>query len=595
MTVQQFSIADYGVLVAVLGISSAIGVYFAWKDRRSTNNKEFLVGNRKLQVFPVTMSMMASYLSSIALLGIPGENFVHGFQFVLSVIGATSAVILSANVFLPVFYDMEMVSVNQYLERRFKSVLLRKLASALVILQTCLYMGIVLYGPSLALGSVTGLPVWLSIVLNGVVCAFYTALGGIKAVVWTDVVQMILMVSGFLMVIIKGCIMVGGVSTVFRITKEAGIAEIFDFSLDMYKTFTFWSVVLGAGMHWILGFCTSQTITQRYCGLPSKAKARTALYINTVGISGTITLACLSGLVLFAVYQQCDPVKASVIGKYDQLMPHFVAANLNYIPGLSGLFVAAVYSGSLSTMSSGYNSLAALTWEDFLKPWVRLSPAGVLWTTKGIAAAYGLVAIVIAFLAGSISSVLQASYVLTGSVGGASGAVFFLGVLYPWCGHKAALTSLVLGIGISGWISVGSLMYPREPTPVRTVLDGCAFNYTLRTTAVKWYRTEGILKLYHIAYPWVPAVSFFTTIVAGVIIPIAVGLKNAHPVDPYLITPLVRRLYAGAKEAGANSSSTDKAEIMEGRESRNHQGNWHINLAMSSDQKNESHLSSTAL
>ncbi|EEC08754.1 sodium-dependent multivitamin transporter, putative [Ixodes scapularis] len=343
MAVQYFVAADYCVLVVVLGISSAIGVFFAWKDRRSTNNKEFLIGNRKLQLFPVTMSMIASFLSAIAMLGVPAENFVHGSQYLMNTVGVVVGIVLSAEVFMPVFYDMEMISVNQYLEKRFNSVVLRKFASALSIIQTCFYLGVVLYGPSLALGSVTGLPVWLSIIVNGSVCAFYTTIGGIKAVVWTDVMQLLLMVTGFLVVTIQACMMLGGVSPVFTIADQQGILEFFD------------------------------------------------------------------------------------------------------------------------TMSSGYNALAAITWEDFLKPILHLSPSGVMRATKIIAASYGVLAILVAFLSGTIPSILQATFITSGAVGGASGAVFFIGLLLPWCGSKTALASMITGMCTASWVAIGSLIYPKRP------------------------------------------------------------------------------------------------------------------------------------
>uniref|UniRef100_A0A6M2D7G3 Putative sodium-dependent multivitamin transporter n=1 Tax=Rhipicephalus microplus TaxID=6941 RepID=A0A6M2D7G3_RHIMP len=228
MVVRYFHAADYGVLVAVLGLSSFIGVYFAWKDRRSTNNREFLVGNRQLQVFPVTMSMMASFLSAVAILGVPSESFIHGSQYVVNFIGIIVGIILAVHVFLPVFYEIDMISVNQYLEKRFKSVLIRKLASLMTTVQMCFYIGAVLYAPSLALGSVTGLPVQASILLNGGVCAFYTAIGGIKAVVWTDVIQMVLMVSGLLIVLIQGLIMTGGPAPVLEVVDKHGLLEFFE-------------------------------------------------------------------------------------------------------------------------------------------------------------------------------------------------------------------------------------------------------------------------------------------------------------------------------------------------------------------------------
>lgn len=274
MAVRYFGAADYCVLVAVLGLSSFIGIYFAWKGRRSTNNKEFLVGNRQLQVFPVTMSIMASFLSAIAILGVPSESFINGSQYMVNFIGVVIGILLAAHVFLPVFYEIDMISVNQYLEKRYNSVFIRKFTSAITVVQMCFYMGVVLYGPSLALGSVTGLPVWLSIVLNGSVCAFYTTIGGIKAVVWTDVIQMLLMLSGFFIVLIKGLMITGGPAAVFDTVDKHGLLEFFDMSFNFQKTFTFWGVVIGSTITWTMGLCTNQTMIQRYCSLQSINKAR---------------------------------------------------------------------------------------------------------------------------------------------------------------------------------------------------------------------------------------------------------------------------------------------------------------------------------
>ncbi|XP_077564135.1 sodium-coupled monocarboxylate transporter 2-like isoform X2 [Haemaphysalis longicornis] len=535
MAVQSFHAADYAVLVAVLGLSSSIGVYFAWKDRRSTNNKEFLVGNRQLQVFPVTMSMMASFLSSVAILGIPSQNFIHGSQYMVNFIGLIIGVFLAANVFLPVFYEIDMISANQYLEKRFKSVALRKVICATTVLRNCFYMGVVLYGPSLALGSVTGLPVWVSILVNGAVCAFYTTIGSVMA---------------------------GGVGAVFTTVDKEGLLEFFDVSFNFQKTFTFWSVTIGCAVMWTTIFGANQTMIQRFCALGSIRKARTALYINMLGIGGTLTIAAYCGLALFALYYKCDPVKASRIKKYDELMPYFVMDTLGHLPGLAGLFVTAVYSGSLSTMSSGYNAMAAITWEDFLKPRLALSPAGVMWVTKGLAAGYGVLTIVIAFLAGSLPSILQASIVMSGSFGGASGAVFFLGVLFPWCGCRAALLSMCTGLGLAFWVAVGGIAYPGRPMVARTSLEMCAFNYTPRVPPPRTYYSGGIMELYHISYLWIPVISFFTTFLLAIIITILLGLKNADDVEPNLIAPVLRNIYQRTRDMKKGEES-DKEQTCE--------------------------------
>ncbi|KAL3248884.1 hypothetical protein MRX96_056290 [Rhipicephalus microplus] len=160
---------------------------------------------------------------------------------------------------------------------------------------------------------------------------------------------------------------IGEPSAVFDVVNKEGLLEFFDMSLNFQKIFTFWSVVGGNSITWISAFGMNQVMVQRYCGLASIRKARTALYINTLGVSSILTISSLCGLLLFALYHRCDPLKAAMITKYDQLMPHFVMETLGHLPGITGLFVAAVYSGSLSTLSSGYNALAAIVWEDFIK------------------------------------------------------------------------------------------------------------------------------------------------------------------------------------------------------------------------------------
>ncbi|KAH8024419.1 hypothetical protein HPB51_022928 [Rhipicephalus microplus] len=149
--------------------------------------------------------MTASRLSAIAILGVPAENFLHGSQHMVAVIGVAIASLVAAHVSLPVFYHMDMISVNQYLENRFNSVLIRKIISALTVIEVCFYLGVVLYGPSLALGSVTGLPVWVSIVLNGSVCAFYTTIG---------------------------FMVIGEPSAVFDVVNKEGLLEFFEYVLN---------------------------------------------------------------------------------------------------------------------------------------------------------------------------------------------------------------------------------------------------------------------------------------------------------------------------------------------------------------------------
>ncbi|XP_075748229.1 sodium-coupled monocarboxylate transporter 1 isoform X1 [Rhipicephalus microplus] len=561
MVPRYFQPADYCVLVAVLGLSTLIGVFFAWKDRRSTDKKDFFGGSKQMQMFPVTLSMTASSMSAIAMLGVPAENFLHGSQHMVAVVGVVIASLVAAHVSLPVFYNMDMISVHQYLENRFNSVLIRKIISALTVIEVCFLMGVVLYGPSLALGSVTGLPVWVSIVLNGSVCAFYTTIGGIKAVVWTDVLQVLLMIFGLLIVLIKGFMVIGEPSAVFDAVNKEGLLEFFDMSLNFQKTFTFWSVIGGSSITWISGFGMNQVMVQRYCGLASIRKARTALYINMLGVSSILVISALCGLLLFALYHRCDPLKAAMITKYDQLMPHFVMETLGHLPGITGLFVAAVYSGSLSSLSSGYNALAAIVWEDFIKHIVKLSPKGVMWAMKAIAAGFGLITVLLAFLSASLPSVLSAVFVTTGSIKGATGAVFILGLLLPWCGSKIAMSSMFTGFGLALWVAVGRLLYPGKPSGARTTLEECAFNYTVPVPVQRSYYSGGIYDFYHVSYMWIPVISFFVTLVVAISLTVISAFRKSTDVDPSLISPCMRRIYLMIKTHKKGQSAKEQTPV----------------------------------
>lgn len=133
---QSFTMVDYAVLAVFLLTSSLIGVFFGWKERKNKNNKQYLTGDRNLQSFPVVMSLAASFMSTNTILGVPAEVYTLGTQFLIGMLSFTIAVCLSAEVFLPVFYDLNMTSVNEYLFLRFKSTRVRSIGFLSFMLST---------------------------------------------------------------------------------------------------------------------------------------------------------------------------------------------------------------------------------------------------------------------------------------------------------------------------------------------------------------------------------------------------------------------------------------------------------------------------
>jgi len=543
-----FSTVDYCVFGGFLLSSALIGVAFGIRgSKKNGNNKEFLTGNRNLATFPVVMSLAASFMSTNTILGVPAEVYTLGTQFVIHIIPFTLAVILSAHVFMPVFYRLNMTSVNEYLFLRFKSNRLRMLGSIGFILCTLPYMGVVLYGPSLALSSVISISVPTSVIIVGFICTFYTSIGGIKAVIWTDVLQCILMILGLMLVVIYG--FVSSPVNPFKVAMDHGRLKLFDFSLNPYRNDIFFAVFFGTIVNWCGCYCISQTEVQRFCSTKSPSHAKRTLYWNIPPVIGISLMAILSGIVIFSKYHDCDPVSMGIISRTDQLMPFYVMDTMSWMPGVAGFFTAAVFSGSLSTLSSGFNSLAAVTWDDLLVKLPCFSNSNsnnsfvTRHLTKLLAASYGLLSLGLAFFVGRLGTVLQASIALSGSTRGPLFGLFCLGLFFPFVNELGAMCGVVSGISVSLFMAIGTIVHPRPKARLDLGTYNCSSEiydvYGVRPESqhmLPWeYEPQGIDKFIHLSYFFVSVIGFLCTITVGIIVSLFSRKKSDEPVDENLL------------------------------------------------------------
>ncbi|XP_068162734.1 sodium-coupled monocarboxylate transporter 1-like isoform X2 [Antennarius striatus] len=470
--------ADYVVFALMLVVSTAIGVYFAWTNRGQVNSRDFLTGGRRLTAFPVSISLTASFMSSIAVMSSPAEVYRYGAIYILFGLGIMLSTVVVSEVFLPVFYRLAITSTHEYLEMRFNRAT-RLLGTVIFIFQTVLYIGIVIYGPALAISQIADVNLWGGIITTGIVCTLYCTLGGLKAVVWTDVFQIGIMLSGYLAVIIKSVILQGGLFKVISDSQQGGRLNILDFDTNPLRRHTFWTMVFGATMGWIVLSGTNQSQVQRYVSCKSITHARIALYIYLFGMCTFLVSTMFAGMCLFSVYKNCDPWTAGQVSALDQLMPYLVMDILTDYPGLPGLFFAAVCSGSLSTVSTSINALATVTLEDLIKPYTNMSEKHLFWMSKGLTFFYGILCIGMAGLASAMGAMLQASVVVNGATGGPLLGVFTLGILCPFATSKGALSGLLVGLGASTCLSIGGLIYPPSPEMARPLplsTDGCEFS-----------------------------------------------------------------------------------------------------------------------
>ncbi|KAI7807578.1 sodium-coupled monocarboxylate transporter 1 [Triplophysa rosa] len=490
--VATFSVWDYVVFAGLILFAAGIGLFQAIRGRKETSSSEFLLGGRQMTAVPVALSLTASFMSGITVIGTPAEAYLYGTPFWLFVFSYAIMSTISAELFVPLFYRLNITSTYEYLEMRYNK-LIRIIGTSMYIAQTALYTGMVIYAPALALNQITGLDLWGVLVATGVVCIIYCTLGGLKAVIWTDVFQMVIMLAGFVAVIARGAALQGGLGRVWNDSYHGGRLETFSFDPDPLRRHSFWTIVVGGSLMWTSMYSINQSQVQRYISCRTMTQAKLALYVNMVGLWVTVSLAMLSGLTMYSIYKDCDPFSNKDVGATDQLLPYLVMDILADFPGLPGLFVAAAYSGTLSTVSSSINALVAVTVEDFLKPSLPwLTERQLSWINMGMSVFYGAVCIGMAGVASMMGNILQAALSIFGMISGPLLGLYVLGMFFRCVNSTGGLVGLISGLIITLWVGIGAQLYP--PLPEKTLrlplsVDGCIAPEMNQTTTMTPFST----------------------------------------------------------------------------------------------------------
>ncbi|XP_051740509.1 sodium-coupled monocarboxylate transporter 2 [Ctenopharyngodon idella] len=545
--VGTFQVGDYVVFAFLFVVSSGIGIFFAIKERKKASSKDFLVGGRQMSCGPVALSLTASFMSAVTVIGAPSDVYRYGASYVIFGVAYTFVVFLTAELFLPVFYRSGITSTYEYLELRFCK-LVRVAATLIYIIQTILYTGVVVYAPALALNQVTGFDLWGSIFATGIVCTFYCTLGGLKAVVWTDAFQMVVMVVGFLTVLIQGAIKVGGIESVWSTAYTGGRMHIFDFDVNPLRRHTFWTLTVGGTFTWLGIYGVNQSTIQRCISCKTESHARWALYLNLLGLWIILFCAVISGLMMYAFYSRCDPWSGGLVSAPDQLMPYFVMEILSAFPGLPGLFVACAFSGTLSTVAASINALATVMYEDFVSQcFGDLSNRAANLISKALCVVFGVACTTMAVAASYMGGIVQAALSIHGMCGGPMLGLFSLGILFPVTNLKGAIGGLTVGISLSFWVGVGAFIYPapsNNTRPLELSTAGCNFSITddeynqtsLTMSALSSDRYWLADSWYSMSYLYYSAVGFIGTVAAGLLITLLTG-----PMDPKKLKPGMTR------------------------------------------------------
>lgn len=546
--VESFVAVDYVLFAFTLLVSAGIGVFYAIKDRNVKTTKSYLLAGGNMSVWPAALSLVASFMSAITLLGTPAEIYNFDTMFMDMTLAYIVSMFLAAYVYIPILYRLHITSVYEYLEKRFcKGV--RLLGSTVYCTMMIIYMSIVLYGPSLALNAVTGFTLWGAVVTVGAVCTFYTSLGGMKAVMWTDSFQTIMMIMGLLIVLIKGSMEVGGFGNAWNIASENGRIKFGETSLDPRVRHTVWTFLIGGSFLWTSIYGTNQAQAQRMFSLPSLKKAQIAIWLNFPCLLIILYLCGMIGVVMYAFYSKCDPITFGLISASDQMVPLFVMDTLSHLPGIPGMFLASIFSGTLSSVATGMNSISAVILQDFLRPYCLkgLSEKKATLVSRILAIFLGLLCLVMTYGVSKLGGILQAALALYGCLSAPMLGVFSLGMLFPWSNKWGAYSGTLSSIAIMTWVSVSHYESKIKPPMSPISVEQCNWNLTLKNTLGRYsianetqeyiYPT-GLDGLYNVSYLWYNVFAVFIVIIVGMIVSLATGCQDPKQVDPKLICPI---------------------------------------------------------
>lgn len=430
---------DYLVLALYILTIFLMGSYFF---RRQKSLKEYLLADRSIPWWAAGFSGIA--ISANSLLGGPGQAFKSDLSFLQYRLALPIAIAINCLIIIPTFYRLELYSVYEYLERRF-DLKTRLFASTLFVLLKCFYLGIVIYAPALVVAQMTGVHLTIIILIIGLIATVYTTLGGIRGVVWTDVLQMCVLIGG----VAAACYVVlsridGGIADVYRTASAAGKLNYFNFSTSFTEEFTVWGGLIGGTFIMLTQNGVDQSEVQRFLTTTSLKKSQLA-------VASSMLMGALFGLVFFFlgaalyVFYAQSPENGGFRVNPDGIFPKFIVEELP--AGVTGLVMAGVFSAAMSAISAVLNSLSTVTLSDF---YTRLThrPSSTR-QARLVTVAFGVFCTLVALYVSRLGTILVASTKLTTFFGGTLAGIFLLGMLVK----RATGTGAFLG-ALTGFAGV---------------------------------------------------------------------------------------------------------------------------------------------
>lgn len=439
------SALDWVVIISYMSGMIGLSIYLG---RRHHDEADYYVAGRNLSWWAIGISTMATQTSAISFISKPAFMALKpggGLTWLQFELAVPLAMIIVMAVLIPFFRKQRLISVYEYLEKRFDR-RVRVLVSAVFLASRGIAAGVVIYATAIVLSVCLGLPLMATIVLIGFITVAYDTIGGMSAVVYSDVIQMFILLLGIGICIFTALNIVGG--------WEAALAAMPDQRLDALQIKSgwndnskvpLWSILFGGFFLYISYYGTDQSQVQRELSASSAENTRKSLLLNGFVRFPLTALYLLMGLAIHAVYVQSPELQAAVpFDQPDYLVPQFILLNLP--SGIRALLFAAILAAAMSSLDSVLNSLSAATMRDFLSG-ASFQKYHPLKMSKIVTVIWGIAITALAFVADRIDgTIVEAINKIGSAFYGPVLAAFLIGVLSKRAAAPAVLTGVVTGV-----------------------------------------------------------------------------------------------------------------------------------------------------
>jgi SSS family solute:Na+ symporter len=439
-----FGWMNYVTLSIYLALILVIGLHFAGREK---STDDFCLGGRRVRWWAAGLSIFGTQLSAITFMAIPAKAYGTNWSYIFNHVTIVMVAPIVVFFYLPFFRRLRLTTAYEYLEMRF-NVTVRLFGAVLFCLMQVGRMGIVLYLPAIALSTVTDLNVYVCILIMGALCTVYTAFGGIEAVIWTDVVQVVVLLGGALLCIGAVALRVnGGILGIIDTGLQAGKFNLLNPSWS-YTTASVWVIFAGTLFSNLVPYSADQTVIQRYLTTPTEKQAARAIWTNAALTMPSAFIFFFLGTALYVFYTvQANKPDPNL--RADAILPWFIVHELP--PGVAGIVVAAIFAAAMSSLDSSMNSMATVLVTDFygrIKPdssdRARLLLVRVFTVLLG---AFGTGCAV--FMASvEIESLWDLFLALLGMLGGGLAGVFALGIFTRRANGTGALLGIICSTAV---------------------------------------------------------------------------------------------------------------------------------------------------